>query len=129
MTHRISLPVTNNDFLIEQPGGSVIDTATCREAYLTQAQGEEAAYHQLFGYSPNCVRCVDAARAEAKKLEKEQRILALFLELETCDNFMRATGIEEILRGYGVEIVDQRQMARMDDYADARREARFGVGL
>lgn len=127
--HRISLLTTNNDFLIEQPGGAVIDTATCRAAYLTQVQREEVAYHQLFGYSPNCVRCVDAARAEEKKLEKEQRILALFLELETCENFMRALEIEEILRGYGVEIVDQREMARMDGYADARREARFGVGL
>lgn len=64
---------------------------------------------------------------EYLQAEKDARIRALFYELETCDKMQRILEIQEALKEYGVEIVDQREMELMDLYADGRRMHRAGA--
>lgn len=131
MSHRISIEIGNNEFLIEQADGGIYDTSIGRVYPLSAIFGAmswELAYHQENGFSPNCVICRDEARKSAlaqpapdgEPVDNSDRIAALFAELQTCDNFARALEIDQALRGYGVEAVTEAENRRLDDWADGK---------
>lgn len=66
MSHRISIHVGSNEFLIDQPDERIFNTATGRTATLTAAymlHVAEIIYHRKNGFSPNCVICHDEAKS------------------------------------------------------------------
>lgn len=60
-----------------------------------------------------CVSCMTPAPAD-----NADRIAALFLEIETCDNFNRVLEIEQELRGYGVEAVTSEENRQLEMAAE-----------
>lgn len=129
-THRASIPLPCNDSAIEQPDGLIYHTGIERPVmarFLSVDVAEEIQYHRTHGFSPNCTRCLDEARKPVdvetmrRQLEKLETAWTDALTKEQADAiFPQMADLQAAI---------EKLNGAMDDYAEARREARFGCAL